>query len=255
MLRFLGAIVELAALSTVISAAARADTIDTFTFTEGNWSGYRLVAGVGSPQLGDTLTGSFTGVVEPSGFIEQKDLTAFNVDFSDNGGVVANLGLGDLTLFEYDINGGVSSLDFAGTLGAVHNVCVGAATSLDANCTLDFEVAYPAGTVGVVEIASLPDFVSPAFPAITLESSLTPLMPIPAPAPLATAPEPASAFLLLIGAALVFIGRFRRGQTPRQRQSQAAALLPLAVDWPNTTTCADQNHHSTPAHSGLAPSF
>lgn len=254
MLRILGAIVGVAALIAVISAAARADTIDTFTFTEGNWSGYRLVAGVDSPQLGDTLTGSFTGVVEPSGFIEQKDLTAFNVDFSD-GSLFANLGLGDLTLFEYDINGGVSSLDFAGSLGAIQNICVGAATSLDANCTLDFEVAYPAGTVGVVEVASLPDFVSPAFPVITLQSSFTPLMPIPAPAPVATAPEPASAFLLLTGAALVFIGRFRRGQTPRRGQPRAAALLPLAIDWPNTTTGADQNHHSSPAHSGLEPSF
>lgn len=212
MLRTLGAIAAVASLTTALSATARADTIDTFTFTEGNWSSYTVGGGVGSPQSSATLTGSFTGLVEPDGFIEQKDLSAFNVEFTNNGTPFADLGLGDLTLFSYDVNGGASSLDFAGLSGASHNICIGAATALDANCTLDFNVAYPAGTVGVVEAALLPDFVSPDFPSITLQSSITPVMPVTAPAPTATAPEPASAILLLTGAALVFVGRFRRAQ-------------------------------------------
>lgn len=184
------------ALSTGIltSPPARGATIDTFDFTETNWSAYTVGGGVQSPVLGDTLTGSFTGTVEAGGLIEQVDLTAFSVSFSKNGNPVSGIVLPDLTLFSYNLNGGSSSLDIAGTLGAPNNICVGAATALDANCTLDFQVAYPAGTVGVVELATLPDFVSSSFPTITLVSSVTTV----------TTPEPH--YALLVGILLIVIG-------------------------------------------------
>jgi hypothetical protein len=54
---------------------ARAATIDTYDFTQG---GYTFN---GSPFLTGVLTGSFTGNVESSGFIEIADLVQHKCDF------------------------------------------------------------------------------------------------------------------------------------------------------------------------------
>jgi hypothetical protein len=176
------------------SPEARGATIDTLDFSESNWSFYPTL----SPVSG-TLTGSFTGTVEADDLIEQGDLTSFSVSFTV-GSLFEIIPLAELTLFSYNLNGGPSSLDIAGMPQPV-NICVGAATALDPNCTVDFEVAYPAGTVGVVELGDVPDFVSSSFPTITLVSSVTTL----------TTPEPPYALLMAI--VLIVIGLLRRRET------------------------------------------
>ena len=208
------------AAAVLMAWPARGDTIDMFTFTESNWSAYTVGAGVQSPVPNALLTGSFTGAVEPGGFIERGDLSAFSAAFTVDGTLVASINQFQLTLFEYDTAGGASSLDFAGIFGAPNNICVGAATALDPNCTVDFTVAYPAGTVGTVELAALPVYVSPDFATITLESSFTPWMPDPAQAPSPGAvPEPSSIFLT--GSVLLVVSRLLRRKLTAESLSRA----------------------------------
>lgn len=88
-------------------SGAHAATVDTFDFSVGGWAS--PLSDDGTYQLGDpipsaVLTGSFTGTVEPSGFIE----------------------LGDL-----DIAGGLP-------LASVAATCVGAAVPFDRNCSIAF---------------------------------------------------------------------------------------------------------------------
>jgi hypothetical protein len=65
------------ALAAVLSMPAHGETIDTFSFNESNWSEYTLGTGILIPDSSDMLTGSFTGIVEPDGFIQKGDLTQF----------------------------------------------------------------------------------------------------------------------------------------------------------------------------------
>lgn len=69
-----------------VAAASQAATIDTFDFSEGNLNFALFDAGGQvvsmSPLPGATISGSFTGTVEPDGLIEQADLTAFSVSTS-----------------------------------------------------------------------------------------------------------------------------------------------------------------------------
>jgi hypothetical protein len=177
-------------------------TIDTFSFTESGWSEYTVGTGMLTPDPLGTLVGSFTGIVEPDGFIEQGDLLQFSVEYTSGGVAFGSMPLNQLTLFSYDTNpaAGLSSLDFAGTADDPTNVCVGAATSLDAACTFDLTQPYAPGTVGAVELNGLPHFVSSQAPQITLASSVT-------------TPEPASLFL--VGVVLIAVATVgRRKLTP-----------------------------------------
>ena len=67
--------------------SARATTVDTFAFTQGNWFSAFLVDQTVIPEVsiaGGILTGSFTGKVEPDGLIELSDLTSFSATYSDS---------------------------------------------------------------------------------------------------------------------------------------------------------------------------
>jgi hypothetical protein len=106
-------------------AAANAASLETFTFTQ---KGY---------PVDDVLTGTFTGVVEADGSIQQADLTAFTASFFyDEGplGVeVDTYSLVNLELFSFSpsMDGPNSSLDiFASvTSGTPAGICVGAAAA------------------------------------------------------------------------------------------------------------------------------
>ena len=136
--------------ATLVSSAASAVTIDTFDFTLSGWT--RPIpheAPVADP--GASLTGSFTGVVEPDalGTIALGDLTAFSASFTDSegfaiGGATLQSGLSTLTSFRYETLGGAGTLSF-GQLGNAEkgNACVGFFTFLsDAACAF-FQPLFP----------------------------------------------------------------------------------------------------------------
>ena len=162
-------------LASFTVSAVQAKTVDTFDFSIGSWDDYSIPGGVGSAIPDAVFTGSFTGVVEPGGLIEQADLSSFNATYSQGLDTLATLQLGGLTLFSFDTTGGASSLDFAGPLVSFSNICVGAAVALDADCTDNFTVAYPPGSTSIILLTGEPFAISFTQPTVTLESSVTPL--------------------------------------------------------------------------------
>jgi hypothetical protein len=118
----LAALLLAAALS---PAAAHASSLETFTFTQ---TGY---------PVDDMLTGSFTGMVESDGSIQQADLTAFTASFSyDEGPLgieVDTYSLANLQLFSFapSVDGPNSSLDIFASApsGTPAGICVGAAAA------------------------------------------------------------------------------------------------------------------------------
>jgi hypothetical protein len=174
--------------------AAVAATIDTFDFSDST-----------SWDLGVTFTGSFTGQVEPSGLIEQADLSNFTASLI---GVALNLrgpgegpasaDLAGVRLFSYDPTGGPSSFDLILAMeltGETGLVCVGAVTTFSPSCNPDGFHEFLADIVlpeGVTDFAS-------GLPTITLVSSRS------------TAPEAPTWAMLLAGfAGLGFVGHRAR---------------------------------------------
>jgi hypothetical protein len=87
-----------------------------------------------------SLTGSFTGTVEPDGLIERSDLTSFTATLITGTPppIIASIDLSELTEFSYDTTGGVSSLSYIASVPVSSPPpiywCAGAAAVLDAGC-------------------------------------------------------------------------------------------------------------------------
>jgi hypothetical protein len=206
----------------VASQIAGATIIDTFSFTQEGWTKVIGTSGAiqaGAPDPGGILIGTFSGVEEASGLIGQADLTSFSATYSDNSGSSTQA---VAPFFSYNVNGGASSLSFAGFLYN-DGFCAGQALFLLPAC-LNFNT-YPAGTDGLLHGGTLPIFITQDQPTITLVSRITELPPTPSPV---VAPEPASFLLVPAGAAMVSVllrrrlgsfpaamNQFRRNQ-PRQ---------------------------------------
>jgi hypothetical protein len=189
---------------------ARADTVDTFTFTQPVWyqvppgdytysDGYYVADPSSTPDPGGVLSGTFTGTVDSTGRIQLADLSAFSATYSDSAfGTGDTQGLADLALFSYDTQGGAGSLDFDFNFNGATGYCVGAAVVLDALCTNDLTAVYPAGAVGALfnigtdgHLAAALSFTAPT---VTLVSSVT--MPL-------AVPEPSTPMLLATGVAVL----------------------------------------------------
>ncbi len=156
-------------------------TIDTFSVSQTNW-----LFGQEPPNpLSGTLTGSFSGIVEPSGLIEQGDLTAFSLTYRDQFNSIPFV-LSELSLFSFDTKGGVSSLDIAAQQSYVF--CEGAAAVLDPAC---FGVFRPQTVAAEVVLGGDTSAYTLDAPTIQLVSSVT-TTPL-------TTPEPGSLLLSVLG--------------------------------------------------------
>jgi hypothetical protein len=176
-----------------IPAAVDAATIETFTFVQ---TGYPLTG---------MLTGTFSGVVEPNGSIQQADLTALSASFTADRGVpigiqVDSYSLTNLQLFSFipSMDGPNSSLDiFASvTIGPPGSICVGAAAAFGL-CGLGGNLA------GIYHLIYQPNpflWVSTTQSAVVLFVS----------AQSTTTPEPASSGLCGLAMASAFVWRRRQ---------------------------------------------
>ncbi len=181
-------------LIATIAIAARmpvtAATIDTFDFSQPGYTD-----DTGAPGI---LSGSFTGTVEASGFIENADLSSFTAQltFSDGFTVMfpalRSLAPGGAPFFSYNVNGGASSLDFIATDEANTIACEGAAATLACGA--------PAGAFGIAPGFGQTDTQA----SISLVSSVTPV---------SSAPEPGTE--ALAGAGLIVLGMLRRARKAR----------------------------------------
>jgi PEP-CTERM motif len=207
------------AAAMLTAPVARATTIDTFDFSvapgkPAAWGvalNPALDGGVillGPADLGGILTGSFSGMVEAGGLIELGDLTAFSATYTNTTFTEQVQTLGTLTFFSYNTNGGASSLDIAGTEGD-NQICIGAAVSLDSNCTGGFTFSYAPGTNGAIFNAG---FMLP-----TLDTTDQPVTTL---APTVAVPEPGS--FALLGGALGFLACLRRRSRQRPPPDRSA---------------------------------
>ena len=146
---------------------ARAATIDTYDFAQG---GYTFN---GSPFLTGVLTGSFTGNVESSGFIEIADLSSINVTFTTTialEGLIPFFGFGPATFFSFDAAQGPGSLDFeTGISNTKSVICVGAVAAFG------FGACGSGGVNGFVT----PIWTTQALPVVSLVSSVTTVPEVP----------------------------------------------------------------------------
>jgi hypothetical protein len=186
-----------------------ATTINTYSFTQGGWHD-----GVFGPLVTDNglLEGTFTGVVEPAGYIQLADLSAFFMQFTDDvvgSYVQLSYSLGDLQLFSFnarpdasDPDHGAASLDVIashafGSPASLLTMCVGAAATFSLNCSPGSSVpgvkAFLAGSI----------FWSTSLPVLTLVSS------VDVPDPVSEVPEPGTLALLATGV-ISLIGTKRR---------------------------------------------
>jgi hypothetical protein len=135
------------------------------------------------------LTGSFTGAVEPDGFIELADVSSMSV--AERGDYIDGLPL----FFSFDTAGGSSSLDFITKAVNSETACVGAAAVFGSG----FGGCGPGGYNGIfgdLAIFPLDNDVTHDFPVVTLVSSVT-------------TPEPSTWAMMLIGFASIAFAGYR----------------------------------------------
>jgi hypothetical protein len=179
-------------------AVASVRTLDTFDFAM--LTGWRDRNG---QPIDTSLTGSFTGYLEPSGFIELGDLTSFTAVF--NG--VDVLPITVLSFFSFDPTGGASSLDFIDD-GETKTACVGAAATFSPICNPNG--TNPVDSIGVFNFSGVLVADTNSLANIKLVSSI----PVP---------EPSTWSMLVLGLAGLGLARARASKALRGTQKLAGA--------------------------------
>jgi hypothetical protein len=198
------------AAAMLCATSAGAATIDSFTYTQQGWSSV-----FGQDETGLELTGAFTGVVGPGGYIELGDLTAFSATLGIPGGTPHPLLLGDLAFFSFGTTSGPTTLSFAAEFDG-NWTCMGLASTYFPGCNPDG--SNPAEILGVFNTQRIPVLISDEAPAVTLVSSVDTTPPT-GPVDPAPIPEPAAWATMLLG--LIAIGGAMR--VSRRRRGLASA--------------------------------
>lgn len=182
---------------TGLAPCAHAAVVDTFSFSNvGDWS--RVDTGF--------VSGQFTGTVEPNGFIELADLSAFSVEgFLIGRPVLLIDDKAKLQFFSYDTKGGASSFGFIVEDSPVA-ACSGAPSVLDLECNPGGN--NPAQTGAVILVDGFVDATTPDQTSVTLASSVS-------------APEPSTWAMMLTGFAGLGLLGARRARKGRARRSPA----------------------------------
>jgi hypothetical protein len=116
---------------------SRADTITSFAFSLfGGWSG--------SQSFFPFLAGTFSGSIEPSGYLNLADLKTFGITFVDGNpsiiyptAIDVSAGFGSLSHFSYNPSLGPASFDFALTRNnpeASYTICIGLSAAFSPTC-------------------------------------------------------------------------------------------------------------------------
>ncbi len=199
----------------LLPVAAKATTIETFSFTQGGFS-----------DSGE-LSGSFTGALESNGSIELADITAFSAEYISESGqatqaVLAQFPLSSLDLFSFEpgADGPNSSFDLFATLGTgADQACSGAAAGLglcgfSSNAAGLFIIPDDAQFFDTTQIATV-SLVSPPPALMGNPSAIGP--------PASTTPEPST--FAMIGSAFILLGLLRRSQFVNTKYPKAAAYM------------------------------
>lgn len=182
---------------------AQAATVVTYGFVQ---AGYLTTVQSAATGPG-TLTGTFTGVVNPLGQFQLHDLSAFSLNFAIPTVVGTSSGpfggLGDLSLFSFNTTSG-SDLLIISQDNLAQGTCVGAAATLSPFCNPGGN--NPAGTLGALLLTNVVVARTTQAPIITLVSSVTTPGAVP---------EPSTWAMMLLG--FGFVGaamRSHRRQKP-----------------------------------------
>jgi len=210
----------LLAVLLLAAGAARATTIDTFSFTQGGYVAPN--AGIG------TLSGTFTGKVESNGTIALADLSSIDVTFSEpipGVGTLFVFGYGPAEFFSFSTTGGASSLDLETRIGTDGVACVGAVAAFG------FGGCDTGGLSGPVAgfVTGLAYTADQAVVTLVSSISISPPPPplVPPVTPQQTAvPEPAAA--AVFAAALLSLALLRR-QTLNRNSSTSPSLTTYSL--------------------------
>lgn len=182
-MRSLRAFVAAAAIvSGSLAAMAHADTVNTYSFTQG---GYLFDSGP------ESLSGTFTATISPLGHVDLSDLSAISLGFGGD----TSVGLSSVSLFSFNSDH-LSDLAMVANDGPL-NICVGLPAIYLPTCNPS--ASNPPDTFGFygLPVASQAySVLSNQAPVVTLVSSVT--RPSASTEP-AAVPEPATWAMILVG--------------------------------------------------------
>ena len=216
MIKRLSAVGLLATLCAIgAPCPSQADTITSFAFSLfGGWSG--------SQSFFPFLAGTFSGSIEPSGYLNLGDLKTFGITFVDgNPSIIdpipidVSAGFGSLSHFSYNPSLGRASLDFVLTRNnpeASYTICIGLSAAFSPTCNpgtfpgpfnadVLIDGTYYASSTGLADIVNTGSVTTGGGTGTT------------------AVPEPSPWRVLIFGLGIIVLDRYRR----RRRGATSAA--------------------------------